>query len=158
MVLKKKTDRAFLKARKSYERFFNEKARYLPVFLTEDRVYLDKPSNWTKEKIDVVMHNPSRNLVFKKDGPFIVLQIRFHTVAVNVNGIHNVVSIDGITLVKTAEVAMGATEVERHDDVKWEARNTEDEYVVECIVRQKDNYEGAKYLERWYGQSAAKDT
>lgn len=69
-------------------------------------------------------------------------------VTVEVNGIHNIVSIDHITLAKTAKKAMQATKVERHGEVQWEAANTRGEYVVERIVCHKDDYEGTKYLVR----------
>lgn len=56
-------------------------------------------------------------------------------------------SIERITLAKTAKETMQATELERHDDVPVEARNTGDEYVVKRVYH-KDEKDGTKYLVR----------
>lgn len=76
----------------------------------------------------------------------------------DVNGIHSVISINRLTLAKTAEEAIRATEVERHDDVPLKASTTGYEYVVERIVGYKDNHKGTRYLIRWYGYRSADDT
>lgn len=58
---------------------------------------------------------------------------------------------DHITLARTAEEATHATEIKLHDDMTWEASNTQNKYVLERIVRQKDNNEETEYLVQWYG-------
>lgn len=90
--------------------------------------------------------HPSRKLLSRKDRPFRVLQEKNHMVSVDVNGIHNVVSMERIMVAKTAENAMQATEVAHHDDIRLGAGRTGDGYVVECTVRRKDDQEGAQYL------------
>lgn len=75
----------------------------------------------------------------------------------NTNGTQNAVSIDRINLDSTAEKAMQATKVERHDDVPLEARNTRDEYVVVRIVRHKHDHEETKYFVRWYSYKPIND-
>lgn len=49
--------------------------------------------------------DPSRKLQLKKDGTFSVIKVRDHTVAEDVNGIYNVVLIDGVPLARTYEEA-----------------------------------------------------
>lgn len=66
------------------------------------------------------------------------------------DGIHNVLSIGGITLVSTAEETMQIIEDERHDDMPLEAGDTGDNYVVKRTVRQKSNDEGTRCSVRWY--------
>lgn len=92
--------------------------------------------------------DPSRKLIPKKVGLFWVIQLLNHTVTVGVIDIHNVVSIDRITLAKRAEDAMQATVVERHDNMPLEADNTGDGHVVERTVRHKDDQERTNYLVR----------
>lgn len=71
-------------------------------------------------EIDAVTQDPSRKLVSRKDGPFRSHQLRNRTATLDVNGIHNVVSIDRIKFSKTTKEAMQATGVKRHDDVPLE--------------------------------------
>lgn len=68
------------------------------------------------------------------------------------------VSIDRITLAKTAENALQAAEVENHDDVPSETVIIVDKYVVERNARYMDNHEGTKYLLRWYVYGPTDDT
>lgn len=53
-------------------------------------------------------------------------------------------SIGRVTLVKTAEEAMQAAEVEHNNYVPLEAGNTEEKYVVKCIRRDKNDQEEVK--------------
>lgn len=138
-LLKKKADRASKKARESHKRYFNKKVQHRLVFRTGEWVYIDKPLNLMKGKTDEATKVPSGKSIPKKDGPFRVIQVKNYTVTVDVNEIHNVVSIDRTTLAKTAKEAVQATKVQRSDDVPWKADNTRDKYVVEHIVRHKDD-------------------
>lgn len=106
----------------------------------------------------MVTQDPSWKLVSRKDGSFSVLQIRNHTVTVDVNGIDNVLSIDRIMLAKTAEEALQATKTKRCEDVPFEADNIGDEYVVKRTVRHKDDVGETKYFVRWYGYEHGDDT
>lgn len=111
-----------------------------------------------KGRTDAVTQDSSRRLVLRKDEPIRVLQLRNHTVTVDVYDIHNVVSIDRITLAKTAEEAMQATGVESYDHVQLEGGNTGDGYVVKRNVRHRDDHKESKYLLRRYDNRPADDT
>lgn len=84
---------------------------------------------------DAGTQKPLTTLIETKDGPTRVLHVKNHTITVNINGIHNVMSIYRITLLKTAGEAMQATEVKRRDDIQLKAGSTGDENIVEQIVR-----------------------
>lgn len=87
-----------------------------------------------------------------------VLQVCNHTGTADVNGIHNVVSINRITLARTVKEATQATKTDHHDDVQLEADNTGDEYVVERIFHHKDSHETTTSLVQWHGYRPAVDT
>lgn len=135
-----------------------QKLRHRPVLKKEELVYVDEPLSRMKRKADAATQDPSRKLISTKIRLSKALQVRSHTVTVDINGIHNAVSIDRIALAKTAEEATPATEAERHVDVPRRASNTEDEYFVERIVCHTDDYNEANYLVRQYGYSTADDT
>lgn len=74
------------------------------------------------------------------------------------NGIHNTVPVDGITSAKRAKKGMPAAEEEGHENVQDNETNTSsDKYVVERMVRHRDNDNETRYLERSYGYRHADD-
>lgn len=93
----------------------------------------------------------NEELVPRKDGPFQGTSGRNHIVTVDVNAMHIFESTNHVTLVETADEAMQATEIEHYSYVPSKAGNTEEEYVLERIIRHKDDQEGARYLARRYG-------
>lgn len=144
--------------KESYERPFNKKVRHSPVFRKRGWDYEDKSFSWTKEKNDAATQDPSGKLTPKKTGPVKVLQVRNHTATVNVKEIHNVISIDRITLEKISYKVVQATDFKRHNDVPRKSGDTEDEYVVGHICWYQDNYQETTYLVRKYCYSTADDT
>lgn len=82
--------------------------------------------------------------------PFRALRVRNLIVTIGVNGIHSVVSIDRFKLARTVEEAWKATKVKRHNGKPWEANDTQDEYVMDCIVCHKNENDETSYLAQWY--------
>lgn len=99
-----------------------------------------------------------KNLYPKTDEAIKVTQVENHAVTVEVNSILNMVSVDYITLANTANEAMQEINVKLHDQMPLEADNTGGEYVMERIVRHKNDHEGAEYIVRRYGYGPAVDT
>lgn len=85
-----------------------------------------------KWNTNTVTEEPAKELISVKDGPHRVLWERTHIAIVDVNEIHNVVSIDRITLARTKWEAIQATgtEVDLHDDAQWKAGGTRNEFAV----------------------------
>lgn len=109
-----------------------------------------------KYKTDAVTQYASRNLALRKDGPYRVLQLRQHTVTVDVNGVRNDVSIDRTTLGRAAIKARSAIEKKRQTDAQNNKINTStDECVVKRIDRRNADDQGAKFPVRWYGYRPA---
>lgn len=119
---------------------------------------MDKTLKSMTEKTDAATLDPSKKQVPEEDGLFKVLPVWNLAVTVGDNDIHNVVSIHRIRLANTAEEAMQATLTESHGDVPLEAGNAGDEYVVEHIVRDKEDHDGTRYVVRWYGYNPADAT
>lgn len=99
------------KARYFYERNFNKKLRHHLVLRLKDLVYIEIISSLTKTKINAVAQEATKELILKNDGHLSVLRAKIRTVKKEVDGTHNVVSRDRITVAKTAEEAMQATDV-----------------------------------------------
>lgn len=76
-----------------------------------------KPSSWTKKTPEPLRRIHQKKFILENDGPFKVLQVRNHTVTVDVSGAHVDVPIDQLMFAKIVEKAIQAAEVERHDDV-----------------------------------------
>lgn len=85
--------------------------RLLPGFEIETRVYINKV--FTLDKSTLVLQDPSRILVIKRDGPYRVLQVRIHIVTVDFHGIQIVVSIDCTMLARPAKKAVSPAEEKR---------------------------------------------
>lgn len=66
----------------------------------------------------------AKKVIWKKDGPFRVLQVRINTVTVDVKGANSVISVNCYTPVRTSIETRIAKEVERHDDVPSKASRT----------------------------------
>lgn len=102
-VLKMKAEDASQKARASYESYFKKKMRRVLVFGAGGWVYVDNTPNLSKKETGTVTKDHSRKLMPKKDGAYKVINVMKNTVTVDSNGIHNVVSIDCVTLSAVAK-------------------------------------------------------
>lgn len=84
-------------------KYFDKNVKHLKRFETEDWIYVDTPSvveMWQAEKTS--NDSPSVKLISKKMAPLKVTRTTEHTVAVDVDGLHNNKSIKCVSLVRTA--------------------------------------------------------
>lgn len=75
-----------------------------------------------------------------------------------IDGIHNVVSLHRVSRAKTTEEVTPAAALERREDKLSEDENAQNEYVVYDNIRNKMNNGKNRYLVRWYGYSPSDDT
>lgn len=81
------------------------------------------------------------------------LRVRNLMATVDVKEIHNIASLDPITLIKTTEEVRPVVKVEHHEDVPLKTDENRIEHAVRRNVRQEDGKKGNKYLLQWYGYS-----
>lgn len=81
-----------------------------------------------------------------KNRLFRIFRVRNDTGIVEVDGSHNVVSINRITLAKTAEKAMQATKIEHHNYVLSKCSDTKQGFAMVRIVCHNDDKGKTKNL------------
>lgn len=121
-------------------------------------VYTDKPPNLKNRKTKPATSGPSMKSVPKKKRLFQVLQFQCPRATLDINGKQKVVFIGGITSARITDKAMSATGKERLKNAHLhEASTSREYYVAEVILNNKIDYDGSKYLFRYYDLSPAKD-
>lgn len=103
--MRKKADKVASTAKDSYTRHFIRRVRQQPVFCTRKFAYIDSLPPIEATKVAVSDRNPSRILLPKKNGPFPAIRARDHASTADVDGIHNLVLIEGVFVANTSEEA-----------------------------------------------------
>lgn len=146
-----------------YERLFNRRVRHQLVVLPKGWVYVDKPPVAKRWDAETAAKYPSSLPALKEDGPYQVRRVKTHTMTVDIRGIHNLISINRVTLARTHRGAGLSTESPQDERVDGRADaesrpalDDEDadhplEYSAKKFVAGRQQDDVTQYRERWYG-------
>lgn len=90
---------------------------------------VNKPPPKLKQEVNTAAKELSRKLALKKDSLYLVIEMKDHSLTVVARGIHDVVSINKITVVRTSDKAETATGVP-HGKQDYEDADSSKEYTV----------------------------
>lgn len=101
--LRARASKSFIIAIEPNTRHFCKHLCQRPVLCKENFVYIDSLPPFKEIKLGTSDNDPSRKLQPKKNGLYPVIKLYSHTLTVEINGIHNVVSVDRVALAKQKE-------------------------------------------------------
>lgn len=104
--MRERAHKAASTARKSYARHCNRRVRQQLIFSRGDVVYIDSLPVVKVRKVAMPEKDSSRKIQPKKDGQYPDIKASDHTLKVDINEIHNVMSIERVSLTKTNEEAL----------------------------------------------------